>query len=75
MLCFCFNLVVEGSVVFVEDGWKCICIGLVEFVVVKFCFCCIFIILDLVIGECNEDCELLMILKIYWEKDGVVLFG
>ncbi len=75
MLRFRPNLVVEGGAAYVEDSWRRIRIGGIEFRVAKGCTRCILTTLDPLTGERSADREPLTTLKSYRARDGEVYFG
>ena len=75
MLRFRPNLVIEGSEAFAEDSWKRICIGDVEFRVVKSCARCILTTVDPQTGERDAHREPLATLMSYRKQETGVMFG
>ncbi|NWB92799.1 MOSC domain-containing protein [Pseudomonas agarici] len=75
MLRFRPNLVIEGGSAFIEDQWKRIRIGDIDFRVIKPCSRCILTTIDPQSGVRSVDREPLTTLKTYREQGGDVMFG
>jgi len=69
------NLVVRGCPAFAEDSWKRVCIGDIEFDVVKPCSRCIVTTINPDTGERSPDSEPLRTLSLYRRKGNKVYFG
>jgi uncharacterized protein YcbX len=69
------NLVIEGGKAFVEDTWKRLRIGNIDFQVAKPCSRCIMVTIDPLTSERSLDREPLATLKTYREHEGAVYFG
>lgn len=75
MLRFRPNLVVAGTAPHAEDGWRRICIGGIEFDVVKACTRCVFTTVDFERGERDPAGEPLRTLTTYRRTPDGVTFG
>jgi uncharacterized protein len=75
MLRFRPNLVVTADEAHVEDSWKRIRIGAVEFEFIKTCTRCVFTTVDPLTGEKDPSGEPLRTLKSYRRSEAGILFG
>jgi uncharacterized protein len=75
MLHFRPNLVVSADQAHIEDSWKHIRIGAVEFDVIKTCTRCVFTTVDPVTGEKDSTSEPLATLKTYRRSEEGIIFG
>ena len=69
------NIVVETDTPFLEDRWRYISIGMIEFNVVKSCSRCVITTTDQQTGERNPQQEPLRTLSKFRNSRGKILFG
>lgn len=69
------NLIIDGEHPFIEDGWKRLRIGSVEFTVDSPCSRCVFTTIDPVNAQMEEDQEPLRTLSTFRSFDDGVMFG
>jgi uncharacterized protein len=69
------NLVISGTQAHVEDHWKRIRIGVIEFDLIKACTRCVFTTVDPVTGKKDISGEPLRTLKEYRRSEAGIIFG
>ncbi|MGB3535168.1 MAG: MOSC N-terminal beta barrel domain-containing protein [Microcoleaceae cyanobacterium] len=75
MIRFRPNLVIETEKPFIEDTWKRVKIGEIEFSIIKSCGRCIVITTDQTTGERNQFTEPLKTLSTFRQQSGRIMFG